>query len=101
MTEHTAENDAHPWCEPGTYPASLDETWTCPECGKNYRAFDVHAESRDQITRHVPPGTLGWTTAPIPPAKPEHWEIPPNVNGQGLCATCRVPHPCPATEGDV
>lgn len=27
-------------CEPTYYPASLDETWDCPNCGKHYTAYD-------------------------------------------------------------
>ena len=60
-------------CEPETYPESLDEEWTCPECGTFHRAFDVHAETPvgSATLRHVPIGTFGWTTRARVPSMSE------------------------------
>ena len=62
----------HHICDVPQPPVSLDETWTCPVCSKQFRAFDVLEEfdkhpafSPEQMARfrkHLKPGTLGWTT---------------------------------------
>lgn len=53
---------AHQWCEPPRYPDSLDERWTCPECGHQYEAFDVLASGVTPLPNGIKPGTLGWRT---------------------------------------
>lgn len=49
-------------CEPDRWPTAIDETWTCPECGKEHRAFDPIAEGRlpSFALAAIPEGTLGW-----------------------------------------
>lgn len=47
-------------------PTGLDETWTCPECGKPWFAFNVSQSFLERGQRAplgVTPETLGWTTA--------------------------------------
>jgi hypothetical protein len=52
-------------CEPDRYPTELGDHWQCQECGRLYRSFDLHAElPPDHISRHIPSGTLGWTSRP-------------------------------------
>lgn len=51
-------------CEPPSYPDDLAARWSCPDCGKSYRAQDAHAEQAlpPSVLAHIPVGTLGWTT---------------------------------------
>lgn len=52
-------------CEHETYPASLDETTTCGECGRRFYAFRVADSRAGETLRslgHDPGETLGWTT---------------------------------------
>lgn len=53
-------------CEPNYYPDTISDFWTCPDCFKNYYAFDVHEHfksiGKEEFLKHVPAGALGWTT---------------------------------------
>lgn len=71
----TPHRASHLACEPTTWPTSLDNRWTCPECGAEHRAFDIHTEfagveMHAALLRKVPKGTLGWTTNPTPTTDP-------------------------------
>ena len=51
-------------CEPPDYPAEPAK-WTCPECGRRYRTFNVLTESvrlPESVRKHVRTDLLGWTT---------------------------------------
>lgn len=49
-------------CEPTSYPATLGETWTCPECGEQYLAFSPHETypADHLILKHLPRDAIGW-----------------------------------------
>ena len=53
-------------CEPPAWPTSLDETWTCPECSRDYVAFqpEVSHHVPARAKQWLPSDTLGWRSAP-------------------------------------
>ena len=60
-----AYSEASHVCEPPSWPDSLDEVWTCPECGQCYLAARLVDEpSLRGIRGHVP-DTLGWRSQAV------------------------------------
>jgi hypothetical protein len=69
-----------------------DREWQdcCDHCGCPPEQRDGHDDTCRFGCNDVP--HTRWGNSVL--ADAAHWMIPPNVQGQGLCRTCRVTWPC-------